>query len=108
MGKVDGVTAWLGDHMGMDCRATAGSYRVAIHFTPRNLAVRPGYVPHFQVRFGDSLVVSGDIAIEEGTPTVFERVVATQGVASAQRDVAHLHMAAALHAAIPHHQHAIR
>jgi hypothetical protein len=82
MGKVDGVDAWLGDHMWMECRAPAGSYRVAIHFTPRNLAVRPGYVPHFQVRFGDSLVAAGDVAVEEGKPAVFERVVATRGMDS--------------------------
>lgn len=82
MGKVDGVTAWLGDHMWMECGGPAGMYRLKLHFTPRNLAVRPGYVPHFQVRFDDRLVVQGDVAIEEGKPAVFEREVMTQGLGS--------------------------
>ena len=82
MGKVEGADAWLGDHMWMACVGPAGSYRVALHFTPRNLAVRPGYVPHFQVRFGESLVAAGDVAVEAGKPAVFERMVATQGMAS--------------------------
>lgn len=80
MGKPDGVTAWLGDHMFVECNAPAGWYRVAIHFTPRNLAVRPGYVPHFQIRFGGELVAEGDVAIEEGKPAVYECLAMTTGM----------------------------
>ena len=82
MGKVAGVDAWLGDHLWVEHGGPAGTYRVRLHFTPRNLAVRPGYVPHFQIRFDSSLVAEGDVAIEEGKPAVYECLVASPGMGS--------------------------
>lgn len=82
MGKVAGVVAWLGDHMWMACGGPVGSYRLRLHFTPRNLAVRPGYVPHFQVRFDDQLVAEGDVPITEGTPASYACVVSSVGMKS--------------------------
>lgn len=80
MTKIGGADAWLGDHMSVDSRGPAGFYRVALHFTPRNLAARRGYTPHFHVRFGDELVAAGDVAVEEGKPAAFECLVATTGL----------------------------
>lgn len=72
MGETDRGRAWLGDHLFVAMSGPVGSYKVRIRFTPRNLATRPGYVPHFQIRFGQSLVASGDLAIQEGQPAVYE------------------------------------
>jgi mono/diheme cytochrome c family protein len=79
MGKVGGVDAWLGDHLWASSGGGPGVYRVALHFTPRNLGVRPGYTPHFQIRFDSDLVSEGDVRIEEGKPAVFERMVMSGG-----------------------------
>lgn len=82
MGKVAGTDAWLGDHLWVASGGPAGAYRVRLHFTPRNLAVRPGYVPHFQIRFGSRLVAEGDVAVEEGRPAVYECMVDSAGRSS--------------------------
>lgn len=79
MGKVAGADAWLGDHLWVAGDGPAGTYRLRLHFTPRNLGVRPGYVPHFQIRFDDALVAEGDVAIEEGRPAVYQCTVESAG-----------------------------
>ena len=79
MGKVGGVDAWLGDHLWVESGGGPGYYRVALHFTPRNLGVRPGYTPHFQIRFDSDLVAEGDVPIEDEKPAVFERIVMSAG-----------------------------
>ena len=74
MGDTDTGRAWLGDHLFVAAGGPAGFYKVRIQFTPRNLAVRPGYVPHFQILFNQSLVAGGDLPIKEGEPAVYEAV----------------------------------
>lgn len=78
--KVKGVPAWLGDHMWMSCDGPAGWYKLRLCFTPRNLAVRPGYVPHFQIRFDAVLVAEGDVTIEDGKPAALECLVPSTGM----------------------------
>jgi mono/diheme cytochrome c family protein len=72
IGETDTGRAWLGDHLYVSMNGPAGYYKVRIKFTPKNLSVRPGYVPHFQIRFDQSLVASGDLPIQEGQPAVYE------------------------------------
>lgn len=79
MGKVNDIDAWLGDHLWVACDGPAGWYRVSLHFTPRNLGVRPGYVPHFQIRFAGDLVAEGDVSIEDGKPAAYECLIASSG-----------------------------
>jgi len=72
IGETDTGRAWLGDHLWFPFSGPAGYYKVRIKVTPKNLATRPGYVPHFQIRFDQSLVASGDLPIQEGQPAVYE------------------------------------
>ena len=74
IGETDTGRAWLGDHLWFPFNGPAGYYKVRIKFLPQNLATRPGYVPHFQIRFDQSLVASGDLPIQEGQPAVYEAV----------------------------------
>ena len=72
IGETDTGRAWLGDHLWFPFNGPAGYYKVRIKVTPKNLATRPGYVPHFQIRFDQLLVASGDLPIQEGQPAVYE------------------------------------
>lgn len=60
---------WVGDHFLVENGAMpAGTYAVRLFATPKNLASRPGYVPHFQYRVNETLVHEGDVNIREGVP----------------------------------------
>ncbi len=67
---------WLGDHFKVDFATPArGSYAVRLRATPRNLAGRPGYLPHFRYELDQELVYQGDVAVKEGVPLLQEFVL---------------------------------
>ncbi len=59
---------WIGDHLFAQAQLQLGTYTVRLKAVPRNLASRPGYVPHFQFRLGERLVHRQDQPIAEGEP----------------------------------------
>lgn len=63
---------WIGDHLFVEAEVAVGWYTVRLKAIPRNLGVRPGYVPHFHFRLGDRLVHRQDKPIREGEPMVVE------------------------------------
>lgn len=63
---------FIGDRLAVSSSGPAGTYTVRLHATPRNLAGRPGYVPHFQYLVNEARVHQGDVRIEEGVPMTQE------------------------------------
>jgi hypothetical protein len=63
----------VGDHLKVDLNVPArGQYAVRLRATPRNLTVRPGYIPHFLYLLDQDLAYQGDVAIKDGVPMVQE------------------------------------
>lgn len=67
---------WVGDHFNVVFNATArGSYTVRLKATPRNVTVRPKYLPHFLYQLNNEQVFEDDAVIQDGVPMLQDFVV---------------------------------
>ncbi|HEV3440542.1 MAG TPA: DUF1592 domain-containing protein, partial [Gemmata sp.] len=70
---------WVGDHFFVQFDTPVqGNYTVRLRATPRNLAVRPKYIPHFAYRLNTELVHQGDVAIQDDVPMQQEFVMSVE------------------------------
>ncbi len=70
---------WVGDHFFVQFTTPAqGNYAVRLRATPRNLSVRPKYIPHFAYRLNDELVHQGDVPIQDDVQMQQEFVMSVE------------------------------
>jgi hypothetical protein len=78
---------WIGDHLFVNANLRPGSYTVRLKAVPRNLASRPGYVPHFLFRLGERQVHRQDHPIVDGEPMTVEFTMPVYTAGSASLDL---------------------